>query len=121
MRKDWQSFKRIKSKIKAGYYYLELLMPRIIKLLGNTLKNITKIKNDEKVTYLEITEVELVQSNIGNNNDYQQDLRVLNTFAFSKSFCQLLDLLPKTFIFSKIFNSGFSYIEVWLIDKVLNR
>ena len=94
-------------------------MPRIIKLLGSTLKNITKIKNGEKVTYLEITEVELVQCNIG-NNDYQQDLRVLNTFAFNKSFCQLLDLLPKTFIISKIFNSGFSYIEVWLIDKILN-
>ena len=30
----------------------------------------------------------------------------------NKSFGQLLDILPKTFIFSKTFNSEFSYIEV---------
>ena len=33
-------------------------------------------------------------------------------FVREKSFGQLLDILPKNFIFLKIFNSEFSYIEV---------
>ena len=33
-------------------------------------------------------------------------------FVREKSFGQLLDILPKSFIFLKIFNSEFSYIEV---------
>ena len=29
----------------------------------------------------------------------------------------MLDISPKNFIFSKIFNSEFSYIELWLFDQ----
>ena len=50
-----------------------------------------------------------------NNNGYQQDPRVLYTFVPNKLFGQLLDISPKNFMFLKIFDSEFSYIEVWFI------
>ena len=31
--------------------------------------------------------------------------------------CQLLDISPKNFIFSKTFNLIYSHIEVWLTDQ----
>ena len=40
-------------------------------------------------------------------NDYQQDSRVLYTSVPNKLFGQLLDILPKIFIFLKIFKSNF--------------
>ena len=58
----------------------------------------------------------LVHCNIV-NNDYQHDLRVLYTFISNKSFGQLLDILPKSFIFLKTFDSEFSYIEVRFTDQ----
>ena len=70
---------RITFKIKNGYS-LELLTPETMKLLGSTENKITKDKNGENVLHLEITEVVLVHCNI-DNNDYQQDLRVLYTFV----------------------------------------
>ena len=36
---------------------------------------------------------------------------------YHKSIGQVLDISPKNFIFSKIFNSGFLYIEVWFTDQ----
>ena len=66
---------RIMFKIKTGYY-LELLMPETMKLLGSTKIKITKNENGENVPHLEITEAVLVHCNIV-NNDYQQGLRVL--------------------------------------------
>ena len=50
---------RITFKIKAGYY-LELLMPEIMKLLGSTKSKISKDKNSQIVPHLEISEVVLV-------------------------------------------------------------
>ena len=58
----------------------------------------------------------LVHCNIV-NNDYQHDLRVLYTFISNKSFGQLLDILPKSFIFLKTFDSEFSYIEIRFTDQ----
>ena len=58
-------------KIKTGYY-LELLTPETMKLLGNTKSKITKNENVENLPHLEITEVVLIHCNIV-NNDYQQD------------------------------------------------
>ena len=49
-------------KIKKGYY-LELLTPETMKLLGSTGNKITKDKNGENVPYLEITEVVLISCN----------------------------------------------------------
>ena len=43
--------------------------------------------------------------------------RVLYRFVPNKSFGQLSDISPKTFIFLKIFNSEFLYIKVWLTDQ----
>ena len=47
-------------------------------------------------------------------------LRFLYTFVPHKSFGQLLDIFPKNFIFIKIFDSDFSYIEVWFTDQNSN-
>ena len=102
-------------KIKTGYY-LELLTPEAMKLLGSTKSKITKEKNGENVSHLEITEVVKIHYNIV-SNDYQENSRVLYTFVPNKSFGQLLDVSPKNFIFLKIFNSEFSYIEVWFTDQ----
>ena len=85
--------KRITFKIKAGYY-LKLLTPETIKLLGSTKSKIIKGEIDENVPHLEITEVVLIYCNIG-NSDYQQDSRVLHTFVPNKSFGQLLDIHQK--------------------------
>ena len=52
---------RVTFKIKAGYY-IELLMPETMKLLGNSKSKITKdIKADNNIV----------------NNDYQQYSRVI--------------------------------------------
>ena len=88
---------RITFKIKTGYY-LELLTPETMKLLGSTKSKITKDKNGENAPHLEITEVVLIHCNIVSNN-YQQDSRVLYTFVSNKTFGQLLDISPKNFIF----------------------
>ena len=55
---------RITFKIKTGYY-LELLT---LNLLGSTKSKITKDKNGENATHLEIIEVVLINRNIVNNN-----------------------------------------------------
>ena len=75
-------------------------------LLQSTKSKITKDKNGENVPHLEITEIVLVHCNIV-NKDYQQDSSVLYKFVPNKSFGQLLDILPKSFIFLKSFNSEF--------------
>ena len=69
-----------------------------MKLLGSTKNKITKDENSKNLPYLEINEAVLVHCNIF-NNDYQQDSRVFYTFVPYKSFGQLLDILPKDFIF----------------------
>ena len=106
---------RITFKIKTGYY-LELLMPETVKLLGNTKSKITQDEHGENVHHLQMTQVLLIHCNIV-NNDYEQNIRVFYTFVPHKFFGQLLDISPKTFIFLKTFNSEFSYIEVWFIDQ----
>ena len=69
--------------------------------------------------HMEINEAALVHCNIA-NHDYQQDSKVLYTFVSNKSFDQLLDISPKDFMFSKPFNSEFSYIKIWFTDQILN-
>ena len=79
-------------KIKHGYY-LELLTPETMKLLGSTESKITKDKNSENVPHLEIVELVLVHCNLV-NNDHQQDSRVLYTFVPNKTFGSLLEISP---------------------------
>ena len=69
---------RIPFKITG--YYLELLTPETMKLLGSTKININKNKNSENVSHLEITEVILVHCHIV-NVDHQQNSRGLHTFV----------------------------------------
>ena len=68
---------RTTSKITTAYY-LQLLTPETIKLLGSTKSKKTKDQNGENVPHLEITVVEVVVAhcNIA-NNEYQQDSRAL--------------------------------------------
>ena len=106
---------RIKVKIKTGYY-LELLTPETMKLLGSTKSKITKDENGENVPHLEIIEVVLIHCNIV-SNDYHQNSRVLYTFVLNKSFGQLLDILLKNLIILKTSNSEFSYIGIWFTDQ----
>ena len=75
---------RITFKIKTGYY-LQLLTPGTMKLLGSTRSKITRNENCENMSHLEITELLLIHCNIV-NNVYQQDSRVLHTFVLNKSF-----------------------------------
>ena len=70
---------RITFTIKTGYY-LKLLTPETMKLLGNIKNKLTKDENGENIPHLEITEVALVHCNIV-HNDYQQDSRVLYMFV----------------------------------------
>ena len=81
-----------------------------MKLLGSSEnKKQNKDKNSKNPTHLEITEVVLVHCNIV-NNDYQQDSRYLYIFVDN-----LVEIAPTNFI--PIFNSQFSYIEVWFTDQ----
>ena len=106
---------RITFKIKSGYY-LELLTPETIKLLGSTVSKINKDKNGENVRNLEVVEVVLVHCNLV-NNDYQQESRILYTFVPSKTFGSLLEISPRNHVFLKTFNSEFREIKVWFTDQ----
>lgn len=61
----FNSENRVTFQIKYEYY-LGLLTLRTIKLLGNTEEKITKSKNGEKRSQLEISEVVSVHCNIVN-------------------------------------------------------
>ena len=101
---------RIKLKIR-NVYYLELLRPETMKLFGSTETKINKDKNGENVPQLEITELVLVYCNLVNNY-YQQDSRILYTFALHKPFGSLLEISPTNHTFLKTFNSEFQEMKV---------
>ena len=105
--------KNITFKNKAGYY-LELLTPKTVKLLGCNKNKASKNKKGKSVSHREVAV--LVHCNIF-NNDYQQDSRVLCTFVPNKTFGQLLGISVTKFSFSKTLNSEFQAIEVWLTDQ----
>ena len=106
---------RITFKIKTGYY-LELSTPETMKLLGSTETKITKDKNGENASHLDITEVVLVYCNLV-NNDYQQDSRILYTFVPNKPFGILLEISPANHIFLNAFNSELYQTRVWFKDQ----
>ena len=96
---------RITFKIKSGYY-LELLTPETMKLLGITVSKINGDKIGENVPHLEVVELVLVHCNLV-NNDYLQDSRILYTFVPNKTFGNLLEISPTNHVFLKTFNSEF--------------
>ena len=102
-------------KIKTGYY-LELLTPETMKLLGITENEITRDNNGENAHDLKITEVVLAQCNIV-NNDYQQDSIVLYTFVPNKPFGTLLEISPTNHIILKTSKSECQSIRVWFTDQ----
>ena len=106
---------RVTFKIKNGYY-LELLTPETMKLLGSTESKITKDKNGENVPHLEIVELVLIHCNFVNNN-YQQNSRILYTIVPNKPFGSLLEISPPNHIFLKAFNSEFQEMKVWLTNQ----
>ena len=75
---------RIMFKIKTGYY-LELLIPETMKLLGSTKSKIIKNENGENMSYIEIAKVLLIHWNVASNS-FQQISRVLYIFVSNKSF-----------------------------------
>ena len=77
-------------KIKDGYG-LELQTPETMKLFGSTKNLIDKAKNGEKVTSLDVVEVDLVQCSLV-YNQYQQKSELLYTFTSIKSICLCLFL-----------------------------
>ena len=101
---------RITFKIKSGYY-LELLTPKTMKLLGSTESKIAKDKNGENVPHLEIVELVLVHCNLV-NNDYQQDSRILYTFVPNKTFGSFLEISPTNQVFLKTFNPEFQEVKI---------
>ena len=105
---------RITFKIKNGYY-LELLTPETMKLLGSSESKITNDKNGENVAHLEVAELALVHCNLV-NNDYQQDSRILYTFV-PKTFGSLLEISPTNQVFLKTFNSEFHEVKIWSTDQ----
>ena len=106
---------RITFKIKNGYY-LELLTPETMKLLGTTESKINKDKNGENVPHLHVVELVLVHCSLV-NNDYQQHSRILFTFVPNKSFGSLLEISPTNHVFLKTFNSEFQKVKVWFTDQ----
>ena len=88
---------RVAFKIKSRYY-LELLTPETMKLLGSAESKITKDKNGENVPHLEVVELVMVHCNLV-NNDYQQDSRILYIFVPNKTFGSLLEISPTDHIF----------------------
>ena len=106
---------RITFNIKTGYY-LELLAPETMKLLGSTESKTAKDKNGESVPHLQVVELVLVHCNL-NNNDYQQDSRILYTFVPNKPFGSLLEISLTNHIFLKTFSSEFQEIKVWFTDQ----
>ena len=106
---------RITFKIKSGYY-LELLTPETMKLLGSTESKITKDKNGENVPHLEMVELVLVYCNLV-NNDYQQDTRILYTFVPNETFGSLLEISPTNQVFLKTFNSESQKVKIGFTDQ----
>ena len=90
---------RITFKIKTGYY-LELLIPETMELLGSTKSKITKDKNRENLSHLEVVELVILHCSLVNNN-YQQHLRILYTFIPNETFGSLLEISPTNHIFLK--------------------
>ena len=90
---------RITFKIKNGYY-LELLTPETMKLLGSTESKITGEKNGENVLHLEIVELVLIHCIV--NNNYHKNSRILYRFFPNKPFGSLLEISPSSYLFKII-------------------
>ena len=87
-----------------------------MKLLGSSESILNKDKHGENVPHLEVAELVLIHCNLV-NNDYQQDSRILFTFAPNKTFGSLLEISPTNHVFLKTFNSEFQEVKIWFTDQ----
>ena len=92
-----------------------------MKLLGSTKNKIPNYEKGENVSHLEITEVTLIHCDIVNNDNYQQDSRVLYIFVLDKSFGQLPDISQKIFYSSKLLTQNFNILKYCLRIKISNH
>ena len=106
---------RIVFKVKTGCK-LELLSPKILKLLGSVNKDVNQDKDGEDAPKLESVEVILLHCNLVNNNN-QQVSKVLFAFVPNKRFGQLINIAPHSLIMLNTTSTEFSSIEVWFTDQ----
>ena len=90
-----------------------------MRIIGSIKNKKTKDGNGKKLPYVYFTEVLLIHCNIV-SNDYQHYSRVLYAFVLNKSFGQLLETSPKSFIFGKALIESFHLLKHVLPDKILN-
>ena len=101
---------RITFKVKTDYY-LELLTPQTMKLLGRTKTDKSKDKSGENVPYLGIIQQVSIHCNIVNNN-YKHSSRVF--YRFVKYFTK-----KNSEIFLK--KILFRILVYWSMIKILDR
>ena len=87
---------RVKFQIISGYY-LQLLTPETMKILGNTEEKISKDKNSENVPRLKIIRVVLNHCNI-TNNQYYHGSKGLPIFVPKNTFDQPLNIFSRNHI-----------------------
>ena len=87
-----------------------------MQLLGSSEKAIDKNKDGETVPRLEALEVVLMHCNLVNNS-YQQESKVLFTFAPNKQFGQLITITLHSLTMLKTTNAEFSFIEICYTDQ----
>ena len=106
---------RLVFKIKTGYK-LELLTPKIMKLLGSKKRDVDKDKDGETVPKLESVEVVLVHCNLV-KNDYQHTSKVFFSFVSNKQFGQLINISPHSLTMMNTVNTQFSFADVSFTDQ----
>ena len=87
-------------------HQMVLILFQVFKVISNIL-----YKKHEKLTFLEVVEVVLVQFN-SVDNQYQQKSEVLYTFTQNKSYAYLLNVEPSHLVFLKTCNTEFDQIII---------
>ena len=91
-----------------------------MKLLGSTESKISKDKNGEQVSHLEVIESVIIHCNII-NNICQRDSRILYTFVPNKPFGSLLEISSPNHIFLKHLILSFKKSKYGLQIKLVNH
>ena len=108
---------RITFRIKTGYY-LQLLTPETMKLIGSTKSKMTKDENGENLSRLEITEVVYPISIVIFSTKIINKIQEYYLHSFLMDISVDYQIFhPKILFFKKTFNSEFSFIEVWFTDQ----
>ena len=106
---------RIVFEIEA-LYKIKLLTLETMRLLRSTKKDVDKDKDGDNVPKLESVEVDLVHSNLV-QNDYWHASKVLFSFVPNKQFGQLINISPHSLTMMNTVNTEFSFVEVCFTDE----